>query len=68
MYPIGDYAPECLKHDDKLHAYLDESKSGGGEIVCSAGYKIQSSEGQRISFDQVRCPKCGAADPSGLLV
>jgi uncharacterized protein DUF3800 len=31
-----------LCHEDKFLAYLDESKSGSGEMVCSAGYLFEA--------------------------
>jgi hypothetical protein len=40
---ITHYAAESFQHDDKLHAYLDDSTSADGNIVCSAGYLFEAS-------------------------
>jgi len=51
MSSISEYAPESLNHDDKLYAYLDESKSGGGEIVCSAGYLFEGPKARQFRIE-----------------
>jgi len=47
-----------MPHKQKIN--LEKVMASLHTVCTECSYKIRPSEEQRINFDQMRCPKCGA--------
>src|SRR5438067_337455 len=44
----SNYSPESFQCEDKLFAYLDDSVSADGTLVCSAGYLFEAAMARKF--------------------